>query len=94
MTNPSCRSIISRFVLYKNIIKKSENLPKWGKKLINRQVYIIIGINLNTSNTILISKSELIPMYIILDFWECMYAYQIFSLSDSIVTKDILLVTL
>lgn len=37
---------------------------------------------------------ELIPAYIILDFWQYIFTYQIFSFSEWIPTKDIFLVIL
>lgn len=41
-----------------------------------------------------ISESRSIPAFIILDYWQDMYIYRLFSLLDLIPTKNIPLITL
>ena len=60
------------------------------QKLINQQARSITGMYLSTPIDVLISESGLIPAHVLLDFEQRKYAHRIFSLPDSIPTKDIL----
>lgn len=71
--------------------KIKKNHQKEVQKLINRQARSITGMHLSTPIAALMSESGLTPAYILLDR-KC--ACRLFSLPDSIPTKDILPITL
>ena len=49
---------------------------------------------LNTPITTLMSESDIIPAYILLDFWQRKYVYRFLNFLELIPTKTILLITL
>lgn len=74
--------------------RKIKNHQNKIRKLINRQAYSITGMYLSTPIDALISKSGLTPAHVILDFRQQKYAHRILTLPDSILTKEILPITL
>lgn len=64
------------------------------QKLIHKQTCLMTGIYFDTTIAAVISESGLISAHIMLDFLQRIYTYQLFNLSDSILNKDILPITL
>ena len=60
------------------------------QKLIKQHARAITGIYPNTFIATLMSEARLTLAHILQDFHQCIYEYRIFSLPNSILTKEIL----